>query len=111
MADTTPYLTERLRNIRERPFSWEAYQRLGLITEAELVKIKSVDKTGKERRVATVGADARGYAVLILGGEEEGILERVLRRNDVLQYTLVLMNDLLGEPQLCSSPKGINLGG
>lgn len=115
MSTTTPsYLEDRLSNIRTRPLPWEGYQRSGLLSETELAKIKTVDKTSREKKAALVRDDARGYAELILGAEnggEIGVLKKAGKRNDVVQYALVLMVDLLGRnerPEGCGVACGAN---
>jgi V-type H+-transporting ATPase subunit H len=58
-----------------------------------------VDKVRKEQRKKVVEEGLEEYRGLFLGGAggegEKGVLERVARRADVVQYVLVLLGDLL----------------
>jgi V-type H+-transporting ATPase subunit H len=58
--------------------------------------IRAVDKVRKEQRKQTVENDLDGYCTLFLGiSGKPSILESAARRADVVQYTLVLLGDLL----------------
>ena len=58
--------------------------------------IKSVDKVRKEQRKQTIDGDVKSYSTLLIGGQgTQGVLEKAEKRNDILQYILVLANDLI----------------
>lgn len=59
-------------------------------------KIKSVDKVRKEQRRQTVESDPASFGTLLLGGNNGGsVLEKAAKRSDIVQYILVLANDLI----------------
>ena len=59
-------------------------------------KIKSVDKVRIEQRKQTLEGDPKSYATLLLGGEDGGgVLDKAAKRTDIIQYILVLANDLI----------------
>ncbi|KFY15057.1 hypothetical protein V492_02254, partial [Pseudogymnoascus sp. VKM F-4246] len=98
--DPPTYLSSLRNNIRARPIPWDGAVRAGTITEAQLGRIRAVDKVRKEVRVKTVEEGVGEYRELFLGaaGDGEGersILEKAARRADVVQYVLVLLGDLL----------------
>ena len=48
------FLDQLLSNIRARYISWEAQQRSGVITEAEVKTIKTIDKQRRDKRIEIV---------------------------------------------------------
>jgi V-type H+-transporting ATPase subunit H len=61
-----------------------------------LKKIKSVDKVRKEQRRQTVEGDPTSFSTLLIGGSNGGsVLEKAAKRSDIVQYILVLANDLI----------------
>jgi fido (protein-threonine AMPylation protein) len=44
------FLDELLQNIRARPISWEAQQRSGVIDDADVCMVKSIDKQRRDKR-------------------------------------------------------------
>ncbi|CAJ2513334.1 Uu.00g014530.m01.CDS01 [Anthostomella pinea] len=103
--DPPPYLGSLRNNIRQRPIPWDGAVRAGTITEAQLAKIRAVDKVRQEQRKQTVERDLDGYRVLFVGEPgTPGVLESASRRSDVVQYILVLLSDLLeGAPALAKA--------
>lgn len=97
MALETPtYLSSLQNNIRARPIPWEGAVRAGTISDSDLKSIKAVDKVRKEQRRQTVESDLDTYQSLILGGRRgRSVLESASKRADVIQYMLVLIDDLL----------------
>lgn len=95
--DPPTYLASLQSNIRQRPIPWDGAVRAGNLTEEQLSKIRAVDKVKKpEQRKAIVTGDLDGYRVLFVGGEgQPSVLEAAGKRSDVIQYTLVLLGDLL----------------
>ncbi|KAI1336429.1 ARM repeat-containing protein [Xylariaceae sp. FL0016] len=94
--DPPPYLASLQNNIRQRPIPWDGAARAGTITEAQLAKIRAVDKVRREQRKQIVEGDLDGYRVLFVGEPgSAGVLESARQRSDVVQYVLVLMCDLL----------------
>lgn len=94
--DPPTYLSSLQNNIRARPIPWEGAVRAGTITDNDLKTIKAVDKVRKEQRRQTVEADLEAYQSLILGGSKgKSVLESAAKRADVVQYMLVLTDDLL----------------
>lgn len=94
--DPPPYLNSLQNNIRARPIPWDGAVRAKVITEQDLRKIKAVDKVRKEQRRVTVESDFAGYTSLLLGGDDsKGVLQTAAKRTEVVQYVLVLTNDLL----------------
>ncbi|KAI1470246.1 ARM repeat-containing protein [Daldinia caldariorum] len=103
--DPPPYLGSLQNNIRQRPIPWDGAARAGTITEAQLAKIRAVDKVKREQRKQIVEGDLEGYRILFLGGPgTTGVLESASKRSDVVQYILVLLSDLLeGVPALAKA--------
>ena len=96
--DPPTYLSSLQNNIRARPIPWDGAVRAGTITEEQLTRIRAVDKVRKEQRKTTVEEDLEAYAKLFLGASDKGvksIFESAGKRADVVQYVLVLLNDLL----------------
>ena len=66
------------------------------MTEDQLKTIKSVDKVRKDQRVQNIEGDVKSYSTLLIGGQgTPGVLEKAEKRNDIIQYILVLANDLI----------------
>jgi len=103
--DPPTYLNSLQNNIRARPIPWDGAVRAGHLSDEQLKKIKSVDKVRKEQRKQTVEADPSSFATLLIGGEDGGsVLEKAAKRTDIVQYILVLANDLITDaPSLSSS--------
>lgn len=94
--DPPTYLSSLQNNIRARPIPWDGAVRAGTITNDQLSKIRAVDKVRKEQRKQTVESDLDGYRTLFVGGDgKPSIFESAAKRADVVQYTLVLLSDLL----------------
>jgi V-type H+-transporting ATPase subunit H len=94
--DPPTYLSSLQNNIRQRPIPWDGAVRAGTISDDQLSKIRAVDKVRKDQRKQTVESDLDGYCTLFVGGGgKPSILESAARRADVIQYTLVLLGDLL----------------
>lgn len=90
------YLGSLHNNIRARPIPWEGAVRAGNITDDQLKKIKAVDKVRKDARRQTIEGDLKGYVTLLSGGSDgKSVLDSASRRTDILQYILVLANDLI----------------
>ena len=90
---------------------WDGAVRAGNLTDDQLKKIRSVDKVRREQRKQTIEKDVNNYSALLVGGPDGGsVLERASKRNDIIQYGLVLAADLItgGHLQLCLS-KEMNL--
>ena len=91
-----PYLASLQNNIRARPIPWEGAVRAGNLAEEQLKKIKSVDKVRKEQRKQNIEGDLKGYATQLIGGKNGGgVLEKATKRPEIVQYVLVLSNDLI----------------
>ncbi|KAI1387094.1 ARM repeat-containing protein [Hypoxylon trugodes] len=103
--DPPPYLGSLQNNIRQRPIPWDGAARAGTITEAQLAKIRAVDKVKREQRKQVVESDLDGYRILFVGEPgTPGVLESARNRSDVVQYILVLLSDLLeGVPGLAKA--------
>ncbi|KAI9928823.1 hypothetical protein ASPWEDRAFT_105820 [Aspergillus wentii DTO 134E9] len=99
------YLSSLQNNIRARPIPWEGAVRAGNITDDHFKKIKAVDKVRKEQRRQTIDGDLQGYISLLAGGGEgKSVLDSASRRNDIVQYILVLAADLINDvPSLSSA--------
>ena len=94
--DPPTYLSSLQNNIRARPIPWEGAVRAGFITDNDLKTIKAVDKVRKEQRKQTVESDVEIYQSLILGGaKSKSVFEAASKRQDVIQYMLVLTGDLI----------------
>ena len=90
------YIQSLQNNIRARPISWEGAVRAKTITEGDLKRIKSIDKVRKEQRRQTLEADLSGFRTLFLGeGDAKSIFEAAAKRQDIIQYLLVLITDLI----------------
>lgn len=98
--DPPAYISSLQNNIRARPISWEGAVRAKTITDADLKKIKSIDKVRKEQRKQTIESDLDGFCKLILGGEDaQSIFQAAAKRDDIVQYLLVLSGDLIDGEQ------------
>jgi V-type H+-transporting ATPase subunit H len=95
--DPPTYLASLQSNIRQRPIPWDGAVRAGTLTEEQLGKIRAVDKVKKETRKQTVESDLDGYRILFAGdgAGKKSVLELAAKRQDVVQYILVLLSDLL----------------
>ena len=97
-VDPPTYLTALQNNIRTRPIPWDGAVRAGTVLEWQLAKIRAVDKVKKDARKQAVESDLDGYRILFVGGssaDQPSVLQSAARRTDVVQYILVLLNDLL----------------
>ena len=107
--DPPHYIFSLQNNIRARPISWEGAVRAKTITDADLKKIKSIDKVRKEQRKQTIEADVDSFAALLLGGGgSQSIFEAAAKRQDIIQYMLVLTSDLIDG--MCMSIQGLCCG-
>jgi V-type H+-transporting ATPase subunit H len=94
--DPPTYIFALQNNIRARPISWEGAVRAKTITDADLKKIKSIDKVRKEQRKSTIESDVDSFVALLLGGSgSQSIFEAAAKRQDIIQYMLVLTGDLI----------------
>jgi V-type H+-transporting ATPase subunit H len=102
--DPPTYLASLQNNLRQRPIAWEGAVRTGTLTEDQLAKIRAVDKVKKDVRKERVEADLEGYRVLFVGEPgNPSVLELAAKRQEIVQYILVLLNDLL-DSTCCSFP-------
>lgn len=70
--------------------------RAKIITDADLKKIKAIDKVRKEQRKKTVESEEKDYVELFLGGHDgQSIFQAASKRIDIVQYMLVLLGDLI----------------
>ncbi|KAF1840777.1 vacuolar ATP synthase-like protein subunit H [Cucurbitaria berberidis CBS 394.84] len=96
--DPPTYLTSIQNNIRARPISWEGAVRAKTITDADLKKIKSIDKVRKEQRKQTIESDVDSFVALLLGGNgSQSIFEAAAKRQDIIHYMLVLLGDMIDD--------------
>lgn len=94
--DPPTYLASLQNNVRQRPIPWEGAVRTGTITEAQLAKIRSVDRAKPGQQQQIVQNDLEGFTALFVGSEgSPSVLESASKRSDVIQYVLVLLSDLL----------------
>jgi len=94
--DPPTYILSLQNNIRARPISWEGAVRAKTITDADLKKIKSIDKVRKEQRKQAIEGDVDSFTTLLLGGEDSpSIFDAAPKRPDIAQYMLVLAGDLI----------------
>lgn len=94
--DPPAYIVSLQNNIRARPISWEGAVRAKTITDAELKQIKSIDKVRKEVRKHTIESDVDATTTLFFGsGESKSIFTAAAKREDITQYLLVLISDVL----------------
>lgn len=94
--DAPTYLSSLQNNIRARPIPWDGAVRAGTISEDQLSKIRAVDKVRKEQRKQTIEGDLDGYRTLFVGGAgQPSVFESAIKRQDVIQYVLVLLGDLI----------------
>ena len=90
------YIVSLQNNIRGRPISWEGAVRARTITDNDLRKIKSIDKVRKEQRRQTIEGDLDGFCKFLLGGDGvQSIFQAAAKRQDIIQYLLVLTGDLI----------------
>ncbi|KAI9713789.1 MAG: H(+)-transporting V1 sector ATPase subunit H [Bogoriella megaspora] len=96
--DPPTYIVSLQNNIRARPISWEGAVRARTITDDDLKKIKSVDKVRKEQRRQTIEADPQSYRTLLLGADgTQSIFQTAFKRQDIIQYMLVLAGDIVDD--------------
>ncbi|KAF2145759.1 uncharacterized protein K452DRAFT_295333 [Aplosporella prunicola CBS 121167] len=98
--DPPTYILSLQNNIRARPISWEGAVRAKTITDADLKKIKSIDKVRKEQRKQTIEADEASFVALLLGADDaQNIFDAASKgkRQDIIQYMLVLTGDLVDD--------------
>ncbi|KAF2869880.1 vacuolar ATP synthase subunit H [Massariosphaeria phaeospora] len=96
--DPPTYILSLQNNIRARPISWEGAVRAKTITDADLKKIKSIDKVRKEQRKQTIEADVDSFVTLLLGRSgSPSIFEAAAKRQDIIHYMLVLTGDLIDD--------------
>ncbi|AEO54293.1 hypothetical protein MYCTH_2296723 [Thermothelomyces thermophilus ATCC 42464] len=94
--DPPTYLASLQGNIRQRPIPWEGAVRAGTLTEDQLARIRAVDKVKRDVRKQIVEDDLDGYRILFVGDPgTKSVLESASKRQDVVQYILVLLGDLL----------------
>lgn len=94
--DPPTYILSLQNNIRQRPISWEGAVRAKTITEADLKKIKAIDKIRKEQRKQIMDSDSESYVTLFLGSDgSPSIFQAAAKRPDILQYMLVLIGDII----------------
>lgn len=97
--DPPPYLGSLQNNVRQRPIPWDGAVRANTITDAQLAKIRAVDKVKREQRKQVVEGDLDGYRVLFVGeAGTPGVIESASQRSEIVQYILVLLSDLLDGP-------------
>jgi hypothetical protein len=109
--DPPTYLASLQSNIRQRPIPWDGAVRAGTLTEDQLAKIRAVDKVKKDARKQTVEADLDGYRQLFVGGPgKKSVLELAAKQQNVVQYILVLLSDLLESAYLPPSSSCISQG-
>ncbi|KAJ9663732.1 H(+)-transporting V1 sector ATPase subunit H [Coniosporium apollinis] len=102
--DPPAYILSLQNNIRARPISWDGAVRAKTITDADLKKIKSIDKVRREQRRQTIESDPESFVMLLLGGDEsKSIFEAAAKRPDIIQYMLVLSGDLIDDIQPLTS--------
>jgi hypothetical protein len=95
-TEVQSFLASIQNNIRGRPISWEGAVRAKTITDADLKKIKSIDKVRKEQRKQTIESDVDSFVTLLLGGNgAQSIFEAAAKRQDIIHYMLVLLGDMI----------------
>lgn len=100
--DPPAYIVSLQNNIRARPISWEGAVRAKTITDADLKQIKSIDKVRKEQRKQTVSNDVDSFVKLFFGaGETQSIFQSAAKREDIIQYLLVLISDMIEGQYAC----------
>ena len=100
--DPPAYILSLQNNIRARPISWEGAVRARTISDAELRRIKSIDKVRREQRRSTIEVDQGGFSKLFLGdAESPSIFQTAAKRQDIIQYLLVLSGDIIDGKALC----------
>lgn len=94
--DPPAYIQSLQNNIRARPISWEGAVRAKTISDSQLKRIKSIDKTHKEQRRQAIESETASYVNLLLGGKDDpSIFESAAKRPDITQYVLVLVGDVI----------------
>lgn len=100
-------LDEYKSQIRARVIAWDAFIRYQVVTDADVKKIRAIDKAPKaagaaagaegaaRRRAEIIESDAQGYAQLVLG--DHGVLRKSANGNkgDLVLYILMWTGDLL----------------
>ncbi|CAJ0888457.1 5739_t:CDS:10 [Entrophospora sp. SA101] len=99
------YFEDLILTTRSRPIPWEGYQSAGIITSEEFELLKRVDKQSREQLRTVMKTDAANYAELYAN-----LLKKVAK-SDTVQYTLVLINDMLSAKVLtvliCTAQKNL----
>jgi V-type H+-transporting ATPase subunit H len=92
--DAPSYVVSLQNNIRSRPIPWDGAVRAKTITEADLKKIKTIDKVRKEQRKQALEAETSSYVELFLGTKGgQSIFESAAKRTELVVYLLVLLDD------------------
>lgn len=86
---------------------WDGAVRAGNLSEDQLKTVKSVDKVRKEQRKQTIESDPGTYATLLAGGEDNAsVFDKAQKRQDIIQYILVLATDLITGSQEFAQTRG-----
>ncbi|OMJ19928.1 V-type proton ATPase subunit H [Smittium culicis] len=83
----SPYFDGVTRNVHKRPMPWEGFFNAGLITEEEMITFRSLQQS--KRNFKDYPIETRKCTNLVLG------LLVKLHRIEVIQYLLVLLDDLV----------------
>jgi V-type H+-transporting ATPase subunit H len=101
--DPPGYVVSLQNNIRSRPIPWEGAVRAKTISEGHLKKIKAVDKVRREQRKRILESETAEYVSLFLGRQDDpSILQTAAKRQDIVLYLLVLLEDLIQGTALAS---------
>jgi len=94
--DPPSYVVSLQNNIRSRPIPWEGAVRQKTISETHHQKIKAIDKVRKDERKQVLEKETDTYVSLFLGGKDgESILSSAAKRQDIVVYLLVLLDDAI----------------
>ena len=90
------YLASLKSNIRSRLIPWEGALRAGDITEDQCARINRIKSLQSNRRKELVEGDVDGFRDLFVGGSgRPGVFESASKNTKVIQYLLVLLDDVL----------------
>jgi hypothetical protein len=91
------YLATLQNNVRQRPIPWDGAVRAGVVTDAQLAKIRAIDRAkNKESKKSAIEKDVDSYTELFVGETgKPSALESAAKQPNMLQYLLVLLDDLV----------------
>jgi V-type H+-transporting ATPase subunit H len=91
------YLATLQNNVRQRPIPWDGAVRSGLVSDAQLAKIRAIDRAkNKEAKTTAIESDIESYTELFVGeAGKPSAVESAAKQPNMLQYLVVLLDDMV----------------